>query len=80
MTTLETFKQMLLEADGVMHSYDDRYEDIIESEKYILETESMQVNDTNKFISIDEYGTIRTQGYKFKLVALNVIKPNKRKG
>ena len=68
-------RKMLAEADGVIHSYDERYESIIKSDdKHIfLETESMQIKSANEVMSIEENGTIRTQDYKFRLVALNVI-------
>ena len=77
-----TIRKMLAEADGVIHSFDEMYEDIIISDdKYMfLETESMHISSVNEVVSIDEDGTIRTPDYKFKLVSLNVIKPNIKKG
>ena len=74
-----TIRKMLAEADGVIHSFDERYESIIKSDKHMfLETESMQIESANEVISIEENGTIRTQDYKFRFVALNVIKPNQK--
>ena len=77
-----TIRKMLKKADGVIHSFDERYEDIIKSgDKHIfLETESMQIDSMDEVVSIEEDGTIRTQDYKFRLVTLNVIKPNNKKG
>ena len=75
-----TIRKMLAEADGVIHSFDERYEDIIISDdKYMfLETESMHISSMDEIVSIEEDGTIRTQDYKFKFVTFNVIKPNQK--